>query len=195
MQLPRRHVPPLHLPKPISVSHTHSLPSISLPQGQKEDFQHLGPPSARFPWPMTKAIASMSVGGRELVLLVTSSSNHAFCSSHPFSITQSQCRFFCSQKYLNQEFFRTSQYRVTEVRTPPTFTPALLSSPSMKMPRRASCNRGTLSLKRYVLQIKVLLYCCRSRLHPMFLSTQREGASPHRHFPFSPEHSGSALVC
>ena len=81
---PASHSAP-YLPKPINVSHTRS-PSRRLPcpRAKMEDSPHLGPPSARFPWPMTKAITSLSAGGRELVLLVTSFiSTHARCSAHP----------------------------------------------------------------------------------------------------------------
>lgn len=68
------HVPPLYLPKPISVSHNHSHTHRVLNSSVKlADFPLLGPLSVRFPWPMTKAMASVSVGVRELVLLVSSS--------------------------------------------------------------------------------------------------------------------------
>jgi hypothetical protein len=71
MRLPPPHVPSLYLPKPIRVRHTrpHSrrvlyarVKTVILPP--------LGPPSTRVPWQMAKTIASVSVGGRKLVLAV-----------------------------------------------------------------------------------------------------------------------------
>jgi hypothetical protein len=164
MRFPPPHVPPLYLPKLISVSHTHSLPSSSLPQGQNGRFSAPGTPVCSLPMANDQS-NGVGVSGRPRAGSVGHFIfTHAFCSSHPSNIAQRQCRYFRSHEDLNQEIFRTrSQYRVTEVRTPPTFTPAPPSSPSMKMPRRASCDRGALSLKRYLPQIKVLLYCRRRR--------------------------------
>ena len=96
---------------------------------------------------MTKAIASVSAGGRELVLSVTSSPP---MPSAPSNITQHQCRCFRSQ----EDLIKNSSGQEVNIGSPgcvPSYcylcSPSL---PSMKILRRASCDRGALSLKRSI---------------------------------------------
>jgi hypothetical protein len=70
-QLRPPHVPPLYLPKAVRVSHTRLLSRRVLSARAKTVILPLlGPLSTRVPWQMAKIIASVSVGGRKLVLAV-----------------------------------------------------------------------------------------------------------------------------
>ena len=124
---------------------------------------------------MTKAMASMSVGGRELVLLFSSSPLMPSAPLTRLTLLSANAGAFVPGKISIKNSSRQKVYigSLRRVR-PPTVTPAPPSSPSMKTPCRASCDRGALSLKRYLLRIKVLLYSRRCRLHPMFWPTKRE---------------------
>ena len=143
---------------------------------------------------MTKAM--VSVGGRELVLLVTSP---PLRPSAPLTRpTSANAGGFVPRKIS----VKNSSGQEVDIgslrRVPPPFTSAPPSHPSMKMPRRRSHDRGAPSLKRYLLKMKVFL-CCRRRLHPhdlVELSTKLVRSLSASTFSFYLRStSGSALVC
>ena len=69
MRLPPPHVLSLYRPKPTRVNLTPSRRVLYV-RAKTEILPPLGPPYTRVPWQMAKAIASVSVGGRKLVLAV-----------------------------------------------------------------------------------------------------------------------------
>jgi len=65
------HVPPLYRHKPARVRHTRLLSRrVPCARAKTVILPPLGPPSTRVPWQMAKIVASVSVGGRKLVLAV-----------------------------------------------------------------------------------------------------------------------------
>lgn len=70
-QLRLPHVLPPYLPKRVRFSHTHLLSrQVLYARDKMVILPPLGHPSTRVPWQMAKIIASVSVGGRKLVLAV-----------------------------------------------------------------------------------------------------------------------------
>ena len=68
MQVPPPHVPPLYPPKPTRVHRILPSRPVLYARAKTAILLPHGPPFTRVPWQMAKTIASVSVGGRKLVL-------------------------------------------------------------------------------------------------------------------------------